>query len=353
MRTEHSDQLLEQLQSIDLALRYDAAVKLAKLGSTESIETLVEFVEKRHFQYHNCYEVVELLGDLKDERAVDPLIGLLELPSHVVGTAMLALLNIDIARGNRAVFEIMRHLSPALGWSAASMIADREGRFIKDLLVLIRDDDALMRARVAYALGIIASSHSDSDIEAALTVTLKDTDAKVRHQAASAIAKARIQSAFDALMIARHDSDIFVRQSAAEGLYNLGIRPEESLLFLIDSLTHEHWLVCRGAIWALQRIAHPDAVEPLIQLLQHHDETIIRSYAANALAVIQDQRALQPLLESLSDTNEYVRTAAVKAVVELGGPAMLPKLTDALFDTELVVQQAVIETWERFEYHPI
>jgi HEAT repeat protein len=87
---------------------------------------------------------------------------------------------------------------------------------------------------------------------------------------------------------------------------------EAALGYWNDSMVRE------SAARALGRIGDPRAVEPLIAALKEEDG---RSSAARAPGEIGDARAVEPLIFALKDEDIGVRSAAAKALDEIGIPA--------------------------------
>jgi len=75
--------------------------------------------------------------------------------------------------------------------------------------------------------------------------------------------------------------------------------------------------------------------------LRSNDVTL-RSDAAHQLGKLGDERAVEALVEALTDSDEYVRKSAVTALRRIGGPGAMEGLRKALADrSEQVVLQAV------------
>jgi HEAT repeat protein len=322
---DNIEQLIAQLESEDLAIRYHAAFELLKQGRSEGIATLVEFVNKRHFQYLDSYAVVDQLAFVDDERVVDALIDLLDLSAHVVDNALRSLVTIGSERSIAAVFDMLMTPSPWRGWGTAGLLAEYEDRFVPRLLEASHHEHPLMRARSIYALGLIAASQEDTAIEDRLIAALEDDDGKVRERAAWGLARLSSDSAHEALLTVLESEDVVVAQWAAEGLYRDGLQVEKSFSILVETLSHEQWIVQRNAIDALKRIGDKQAVVPLIDRLQNDKRPGIRSFAAAALAAFDDTQAIQSLRDGLNDEDEMVRTACAKALSELVGTDILPE----------------------------
>jgi HEAT repeat protein len=92
---------------------------------------------------------------------------------------------------------------------------------------------------------------------------------------------------------------------------------------LIEALTGDPY---SGVRWkaseALARIGKP-AVEPLIAALRNPDADV-RWKAAIALGDIGDERAVVPLIELLRDEDRFVKSRAAYALSSVGRPAVLP-----------------------------
>lgn len=84
------------------------------------------------------------------------------------------------------------------------------------------------------------------------------------------------------------------------------------------------------------RIADPRAVDVLIEALQDEDDRTgaggypLRRNAARALGKLNDQRAVEPLIQSLSCADFYVREAAAQSLEALGNPTCIPVLLQLL-----------------------
>lgn len=353
MSEENIKQLLTHLDSDDLATRYKAAFELMKQNRSEGIPVIVDYINQRHFRYLDCYAVVDQLAEVQDERVTEALIGMLDMPAHVVGNALNSLLSIGTESGVDAVFKMLLTPSPWLGWGTAQLIADYGERYLQRLLDTRLHEHPLMRGRSIYALAILAKSlENRTDVEAALINALQDEDRKVRERATWGLAKLSSNSAHTALRRLLTDDDVEVTQRAAEGLYNAGLEVDKALSLLMETLNHQDWLIQRNAIWALKRIRDKQAVPALIHTLQHAEHRTTRAFAAEALAAINDLRGIEAIETSLTDPDEYVRAACVKALAQSVGYDAMPRFIELLFDTSDWVQRAVIEVWERHGFQP-
>ncbi len=74
----------------------------------------------------------------------------------------------------------------------------------------------------------------------------------------------------------------------------------------------------------VERMTVKGDVKGLIKALGYREDSVVRWHAAGALGAIGDARAVEPLIDALRDSGWEVRSAAVKALVEIGAPAVRP-----------------------------
>ncbi len=100
-----------------------------------------------------------------------------------------------------------------------------------------------------------------------------------------------------------------------------------------------------AAVRALVKIGVP-ALPHLIQALRS-DESSIRFGAAEALGPINHEQAVQPLAQALSDLNASVRRAAALSLCRMSCPAALQALRDAANAADPLPQAAAIDALSR------
>ncbi|WP_013324039.1 HEAT repeat domain-containing protein [Gloeothece verrucosa] len=106
-------------------------------------------------------------------------------------------------------------------------------------------------------------------------------------------------------------------------------REEQTIPRLISILDSEDVSYRRSAVKALGFIG-TDSVPPLVELLLHSDNAIIRSSCAKALAQVAYNHPEDPFPEAgmlglkaaLNDPNPVVHIASAMALGEIGGPAL-------------------------------
>jgi len=215
------------------------------------------------------------LGELRDKKAVEPLIKAIHQPVELAQTAVVALGKIKDEKAIKPLTLAMKNytlpirtaLREILGEKAVDhFIAILEGKFKGA-------DDEATREMAIQALG----GRKDEKAVEALIRTLKDQSEKLRTVAAFSLS---------------------------------GLRDRRAVEPLIQALSDENDRVRKNAALALGRIGDARAVEALIRTLNNKSEySTIREYAAEALGRIGDERAVKPLTRALEEDNFYTRYA--------------------------------------------
>jgi HEAT repeat protein len=312
---------------------------------------------------------VYALGEIKDPRAVEPLIAALkdkdvrkaaaEALDHLgwkpaqdesAGWYWMAKHDWDkcVALGALAV----EPLSAALKdkeWKVRAAAARALGkiqdpRAVEPLIAALKDTDKDVREAAVYALGEIKDPRAVEPLIAAL----KDAEWRVRTAADEALVKIGAP-AVEPLIAALKDKDSDVRKAAAQVLGE--IKDPRAVKPLSAALKDEEWDVCQAAAEALGKIKDPRAVDPLIAALKDTDKDV-REAAVYALGEIKDPRAVEPLIAALKDENSDVRQAAAKALEKIKDPRAVEPLIAALKDYYSDVRQAAARALDRLGWKP-
>ncbi len=97
----------------------------------------------------------------------------------------------------------------------------------------------------------------------------------------------------------------------------------------ITALQAEHWKTRWQAAQALGELGDPRAIEPLIEALEDTNQWV-RIVAAEALGQLRARQAVEALILCLDDPSIWVRRAAVVALGEIGDPRAVPPLVERL-----------------------
>lgn len=270
----------------------EAAETLARIGQTS--DDLLPLVRSRDWRVRA--NAIRALGGLRDWRAVEGLLAILQQPTERWEV-----------RGNAAL---------ALG-----LIGDPSA--VPVLIAALRDDHPAVRASAARALGELKTRSAMEPLISAL----QDPMLRVRRKAAGGLGQLKGERAVEALMSAlRNDQDRVVREVASAALREIGDAGASSVL--IEALQDEYPNVRINAATALGTLGGLEALQPLLDLLPNENEAV-RAAAAMALgdlgdvracgrlqAMVARERSLVPLERGLEALAKLGHTGAKRALDE-------------------------------------
>ena len=295
--------LIRTLSDTDTAIQMGAAQTLGMIGAPAVMRLLDELRDGSEDGRRKAVEALKLVG----EAAVAPLIDALQDRDwHIRLGAAQALVGI----GDPAIEPLIRSLcegSSGIKMGAAATLGKiGNPAAIKPLTDTLLHEDWRVGRVVVRALGMMGAPAVDP-----LLGVLEKGDDAARKGAVAALVLIG-EPAGRLLPGALAAGHFRVRAGAADALDRLGWSPgpgEETALYLIAK---ERWsdLVRMG----------PLAVEPLVQVLDDHDDSI-RRRAAKALGEVRDPRAVPALMPLLHDDFYSIRREAAAALVAIGAPA--------------------------------
>ena len=177
-----------------------------------------------------------------------------------------------------------------------------------------------------------------ADAVAEQIAALKDEDWAIREEAATALGTLRDSRAVVPLVSVLRDSDRAVREAAIGALTAIG---EPSVPALGLCLSDPQLGVQEAASAVLAVIADERVLDPLIASLRNRD-WIVRMHAAKALGRIKDSGSIEPLIPLLQDKVKAVREEVTTALAAIGDAA-IPSLLEALTHVEWLVRLHAIE----------
>jgi len=158
----------------------------------------------------------------------------------------------------------------------------------------LQSESAEMRAYAAEGLGGVGDVHA----VAPLINALDDNNSTVRRFAISSLGHIRDERAIDVLIPFLQDEEADMRCAAVVALGELGLSgerfsspPGQIIEALVNSITDTDRAVCSAAIVALGRIGNPQAISPLNALAETTESEWIRRYISEALHQIEEQNA--------------------------------------------------------------
>ena len=304
--------LVHALKVDDFNSRWMAARALGEIKDPRAVEPLI--IALKDGDYRVGEGAAEALGKIKDPRAVAPLIDALKDGKwSVPEKAAVALGEIADPRAVEPLMAALKKKNPLIRKEAARTLGKiKDPRAVEALIAVMRhDEETAPRACAAMALGEIKDTRAVKPLIAAL----KDKDSG--GAAAAALGKIKDLRAVKPLLDALKKNDWGAAEALAE------IKDPDSIDPLISFLRDKDRNTRSAAVLALGMIRDPRAVEPLIAALKDEDH-FVRMGAAEALGKIKDPRAVEPLIAVLKDPSENIRSKAAEALVQIGTPAVGP-----------------------------
>jgi HEAT repeat protein/DNA polymerase III delta prime subunit len=222
----------------------------------------------------------------------------------------------------------LQHQDEAVRHGAALVLAKiSDPRAVEPLMLSLRNGATGLRKLSALALGQIGDPRANPE----LIMALQDSDKWVRSESAIALGKVGDVTAVDALILALNDDSKHVRQNAATALGQ--IADPKSVEPLIALLADSDDWVTRQVVDAIVKFGNP-AIDPLVAAMNNEDANI-RQGAVVALDAIGGTRATEVLRSLLEDADPVVKSAAAWALGERGDAkanAMLVETFSESFD---------------------
>jgi HEAT repeat protein len=266
------------------------------------------------------------LGDVRDPRAVEPLVAALKDSDYGVGhAAAKALVKIGALAVEPLVGALKETQSLVRSSAAEALGQIGDPRAVEPLIAALSDSSGFfVRRLAARALGEIG----DPRAVAPLIASLNDEEDSVRQAAAQALSRLG-HSAVEPLVAALADRDWNVRHAAAQALGGLGWKPGRTRIGPTYWAARGDWDKCVEIGAA--------AIEPLIGAFDATDYGV-REQAARALGKI-GAPAIGPLVAAINKEDSAARQAAVEALGQVGAAAFEP-LVVALADRSEGVRHA-------------
>jgi len=288
-----------------------AAQDLGDLGDNRAVEPLMVMLNDENFNLRIV--AAKALGKLKDTRAIIPLsISLADIHPKVRANALYSLSQIRDPEILKKSSRMLDDFSPVVRETSVVVLSELGSPEAIDLLFkYVKWADEQMKAFILPALGISAD-----------------------------------QRAYDTLMqhLQSRNSDIIA--SAAEGLgYLKDERSREAILSLFGD---QRATVCAGALRALGLIGDPKDKEFIAGYL-HNDYITVREAAVEALGNIGGSQMLEYLVSALKDESSSVRRAAAEALGQQGYILALEPLKRALNDEDKYVRENAKEAIQKLQ----
>lgn len=366
-------------------VRLNAVRALGRKGRSEPVRDLLKlFTDNREDVAVRC-ESAACLGEIGDNRAVDPLLG--SLSSKTVRVQVASIRALQQLHDPRAAAQILRLLTdlesrsasiepdspeselmraarqalPAFGTATLDPLTSmlrtgstndknialmvlsqmKDSRALELLIQTLQSPDPKMRYAAAESLEMMDSPEAT----AALAVALRDTDAAVRDAALSFYCGADYRAikdcraAVEPLAELTKSKDTETKLTAARGLRRLA--PEKAIDPLIEILCssgsqHQRVFEELASMMPIsggpvteavaKRLQERNMVPFLINVIKRSGRDRMGSDAARMLGLTKDPRSVEPLILLLKHRDPEVRRDALDALGLLGDKRAIPAL---------------------------
>ncbi len=325
--------------------RASAAEALGKLGDARAVEPLIACLLKDEVEGVQV-SVAHALAMLGDARAVEPLIACLSKDKHgwVRECAVRALGNLGDARAVEPITACLKD-----GYLSAHMAADETLKklgsppdVVGSLMARGNDIPEVLLSTVVV-LGNLGDARA---VEPLITVLTREAvkdwpqdwrwlasgsaeDPWVREAVARVLGKLGDTRAVEPLIALLKEEDLKVHLSAARALERLGYKPATAEARVTFLLAKRDW----------KQLAQeaPEAVDTLIACLKD-DKQWVRRNAAEALGVLGDERAVEPLLVLQEEANYAdLQEAASEALGRLRHTENVVKPGPSLIESSIAI----------------
>ncbi len=269
--------LIELLKTEDSNTRQQIVGVLGKIG-TSAIIPLIAALEDENIYVQA--KAIKSLGQIKDPRAIEPLIGKLRKGKGIIAkTTIEALVKIG---------------EPA----------------VPPLINALKSESNSLKTGVAKILGQIGDPRA---VEGLIGI-LEDEKNQVRIAAINALGEIGQPSAIESLMGRFTDQDGYARECAAEAIAKIG---EPALEPLINALGDNRRAVRTDAIRALGELKSKKAVKPLLSYFNKATDDFDKKRIIRALCKIKDPETSEFLIKMLQFPNHKIQTTVLKALDEM------------------------------------
>ena len=343
------------LSTGDFQQRWDIAKVFNHLG-TIAISPLIEILEDEEAEEELRFFAVRILGDLKDQSAIEPLVRLLktsdseelrEIIGTVLGqigttaiasltsllatenTRLLAVRSLSYIRSQEIItplLSVVQDLDVGVRGAAIEALSSFHDERIPPVLLNALDDvAATVRGYAVQGLGLRSNLRDKLDLTNRLQPRLYDFNLDVCCAAAGAISRIGDDAA------ARHLFQVLISPHTPMKLQIQVIRALSwlgtlsSLTYLrqaLDQLSAPMW---QEIVTVLGRVQQPNlkstATEILLDILKIKHPAVeiasVKSAIALSLGQLGNRQAIEPLTVLLADTDAPVRLHAIAALKNL------------------------------------
>ena len=299
--------LLQELNSSSFIGRKWAAQNLGDLGDNRAVEPLIGMLNDENFNLRIV--AAEALGKLKDTRAIIPLsTSLTDTHPKVRANALYSLSQIRDPEILQKCSRMLDDISPIVQQTSVVILGElRSPDAIDQLFEYVRRADEQLKELILPILG----STADQRAYGILMQYLQSRNADIVASAAEGLGYLKDERARDAILILCGDARATVCAGALRALGLIG--DPNDLEFIARYLHNEYITVRAAAVEALGNIGGSQVLEYVIPALKDEKPSVRRT-AVEALGQQGYILALEPLKQMLNDEDRYVRGSAKEAI---------------------------------------
>jgi|ERR1700722_397187 HEAT repeat protein len=180
-QTSRVSRLIGQMHDRDDSKRWSAVQELVKIG-TPAVEPLIAALKDPRWYVRES--AVDALGEINDPRVIEPLIAVLNDMPSVQSAAKAALIKIGVPAVEQLISALKDADARVRRWNAASVLGEiKDPRAVEPLIAALNDTDYIVRRTAVSSLGEI----KDLRMVEPLITALKDKDVGVRDEAAEVL----------------------------------------------------------------------------------------------------------------------------------------------------------------------
>ncbi|MBF0505288.1 MAG: HEAT repeat domain-containing protein [Nitrospirae bacterium] len=317
-------------------VRAAAARALGLLGYKQAVPELIDALDDEEWV---CFSVLEALGELKDDSAVERIASLLELPSEVVRHE--AIETLGKLRSDKAADRLAAYLQHAPDEERNTVIKSlikigitpdmsNVSDYLLAMLKVGEWEDKEVALKGIEALNCVEAVDLIVDLAGALDPSLPDNEERISKLKATLKA---IDSENELLELLESSGMKYRGMSFAIEI--LGeIKSAKAVPRLIGYLNDARRDLRRASTQALGAIGASESIDPLLETSQRDVDAHVRRLAIEALGAIRSKEAYKPLLE-LMDIEKYydVLERIVGSLIQIDAERFLSDVT--LYSTQV------------------
>jgi HEAT repeat protein len=323
--------LIELLQREEQEVRESACQSLGRLHTTRAVGQMATKLQEPKYPLAAKMLLIKALGQTRDKEAVEPLLTLLGSKENELKEAAVESLSLMAMQG------FGKDVDKWQAWWNLNKGKSRE-QWLADIIERLeevnkelRSENESLKKEVAQKTVALLSEAVGQKNLKPLLEAAKQGHTEVRLFAIKEIAKFNDPSVFPQLVLLLADKERDVRAAAVQALGEIG--DEKAVDPLLSALKDEEVLVRERAARAIGKYRQEKIVDALMPLLKLDRPQVVIA-ACESLGQIGSSKAVEPLAELLNSDEARVREASAVALGRLKDQRAVTSLIAALKDKE-------------------